>query len=197
MAWAGAAVAVLLAGVGAGLLSARPQHPPAAAPGPPAADGWWQPLPTASGPFVPAELVVERLHLQAPVEVKGIDAHNVMEAPDRPADAAWYGFTAMPGSSSNAVFSGWSDYGRAHGAAAFLHLDQLAPGDLVDVVSARRTEVRYRVTRRWEYALAGMPMQDVLARAPVAEVTLITTSGTLSPGLGYDHRLVVRAVRAR
>jgi LPXTG-site transpeptidase (sortase) family protein len=208
IAWVAAAGAalVLVAGVGTGLLVARLEQPrPAARPGPAATtavdaepvrgDSWWTPLPAASAPFVPAELVIERLHLEAPVEVKGVDAHNVMEAPDSPDDAAWYQFTAMPGAKRNAVFAGWRDYGPAHSAAAFLHLDQLATGDVVDVVSARRTEIQYRVTRRWDYDLREVPMQQVLAQDQSDEVTMITSAGTYTAGLGYDRRLVVRAVR--
>src|SRR5262252_7914941 len=72
----------------------------------PTSDHWWKPLPTATAPFQPALLVIEKLRVQAPVEVKGVDARNAMEAPDKPTDAAWYRFTAKPGSGSNAVFSG-------------------------------------------------------------------------------------------
>jgi sortase (surface protein transpeptidase) len=118
-----------------------------------------------------------------------------MEAPDRPADVAWYRFTSRPGAGSNAVFSGRRDSGRAGVPAVFLHLDQLGAGDLLDVVSAQRTEIRYRVSGTRDYALSGMPMQSVLATDRAEEITLITTSGTFSPGVGYDRRLVVRAVR--
>lgn len=198
--WVAAAVGALSAGLGTGSLVARFHPPPAtasapAAPAAPAQGGWWTPLPRASGAFVPVQLVVERLQVQAPVEAKGIDAGNAMEAPDRPADAAWYRFTAMPGAGGNAVFAGYRDYGGARTAAVFRHLDQLVPGDLLDVVSAARTEVRYRVTRTWDYALSGMPMKDVLATASADEVTLIAPSGTFTSGIGYDHRLVVRGVR--
>jgi LPXTG-site transpeptidase (sortase) family protein len=209
--WAAAAAVVLLAGLAAGLLAnslSSPRSPDrapqraeaAVTPGPSAApsvapDRWWKPLPAARGPFVPAQLVIDRLHVLAPIEVKGIDEHNVMEAPDRAADAAWYRFTALPGAGSNAVFAGHRDFGRVGNPAIFWHLDQLVPGDLIEVVSAQQTELRYRVTQTWDYSLTTIPMAKVLATDPSDEVTLITCAGDFQSGLGYDQRLVVRAVR--
>lgn len=204
------AAGVLGTGIASGLLSSKltprshsvANRPISAAPSPaavkptaaPTPDHWWKPLPTATAPFQPAMLVIERLRVQAPVEVKGVDARNVMEAPDKPTDAAWYRFTAKPGSGSNAVFSGHRDFGQPGAPAIFWHLDQLAPGDAIDVVSDKQTQIRYRVIQTWEYSVTNIPMQQVLAADPWDEVTLITTSGTYIRG-GYDHRLVVRAVR--
>jgi LPXTG-site transpeptidase (sortase) family protein len=208
--WAAAAVLVLAAGLGAGLLAARLQPSPAAvppvaqtavpAPAAPVAVGpspgaWWNPLPPATASFVPAQLVIEKLRVKATIEVKGIDAHNVMEAPDRGTEAAWYRFTARPGAGSNAVFAGHRDFGQLGNAAIFWHLDQLAAGDVIEVVSPQQTEIRYRVTQTWDYTVGTMPMASVLATDRVDEVTLITCAGTYARGSGYDHRLVVRAVR--
>jgi LPXTG-site transpeptidase (sortase) family protein len=109
--------------------------------------------------------------------------------------AAWYRFTARPGAGSNAVFAGHLDYGRLGNPAIFWHLDQLAAGDLIDVVSPQQTEIRYRVTQTWDYDVRTIPMASVLATDRVDEVTLITCAGTYDNGLGYDHRRVVRAVR--
>jgi len=198
-------------GIASGMLSTRlapPQSPaagstsvpavtaatavqPTAAPTP---DHWWKPLPTATAPFQPALLVIEKLRVMAPIEVKGVDARNVMEAPDRPADAAWYRFTARPGSGGNAVFSGHRDFGQPATPAVFWHLDQLGPGDAIAVVSDRQTQILYRVVRTWDYSVTSIPMEQVLAADPGDAVTVITTSGTYLRG-GYDHRLVVRAVR--
>jgi sortase A len=209
--WAAAAVLVVVAGLGAGLLAARLQParpavhvpvvrsagPVAAAPtASPTADAFWKPLPIATSSFVPAELVIQKLRVEAPIEVKGVDVHNVMEAPDRGTDAAWYRFTARPGAGSNAVFAGHLDFGRLGNPAIFWHLSQLVPGDLIEVVSPQQTEIHYKVTQTWDYTVQTMPMASVLATDRVDEVTLITCAGTFTNGLGYDRRFVVRAVRA-
>jgi len=209
--WAAAAALVVAAGLGAGLVAARLQparpspHSPvvhsaspvvAAASASPTPDAWWKPLPTATSSFVPAELVIQKLEVLAPIEVKGIDANNVMEAPDRATDAAWYRFTARPGAGSNAVFAGHLDFGKLGNPAIFWHLSQLVPGDMIEVVSPQQTEIRYRVTQSWDYTVRTIPMASVLATDRVDEVTLITCAGAFTSGLGYDHRFVVRAVRA-
>jgi LPXTG-site transpeptidase (sortase) family protein len=206
--WAAAGVVVLVAGLAAGLLSGRPQPPPVAhrdaprasavpgaGPATPVPDSWWKPLPPSTASFVPAQLVIEKLRVSAPIEVKGIDARNVMEAPDTGTDAAWYSFTAKPGAGGNAVFAGHRDYGAVGREAIFWHLDQLVAGDVIDVVSPQQTEIRYRVTQSWTYTLRDIPMAKVLSTDPVDEVTLITCAGSYARGVGYDQRLVVRAVR--
>src|SRR5215467_7469254 len=199
--WAAAAALVLAVGLGAGLLAARLQHggpvagapvapttaPATPAPASPAPDTFWRPLPLATSSFVPVELVIEKLRVKAPIE-----ANNVMEAPDRGTDAAWYRFTARPGAGSNAVFAGHRDFGRLGNAAIFWHLDQLVAGDLIEVVSPQQTEIHYRVTRTWDYAVRDMPMASVLATDRLDEVTLITCAGSYAHGTGYDHRFVVR-----
>jgi hypothetical protein len=166
---------------------------PAVSPSP-GAGAWWSPLPTDTASFVPSRLVVERLRVQAPIEVKGVDAQNQMQAPDRPEDAAWYRFSARPGSGSNAVFSGHRDFAKV-GPAIFWHLDQLVAGDAIDVVSDHRTEIRYRVARVTSYRVTAMPMAQLLAADRGDEITIITCAGRYTPSAGYDSRLVVRAVR--
>lgn len=202
---AAAAAAVLLGGLGIGVLAGQRAAQPADTTQTPAqAQASEVPadrappngLPTARGAFVPAELVIEKIGVRAPVEVKGVDANNVMEAPDRGTDAAWYRFTARPGSGSNAVFAGHRDFGQPGQPAIFWRLNELTAGDVIEVRSAEGTELRYRVTQTWDYSLGDIPMAKVLATERVDEVTLITASGAYARGVGYDRRLVVRAVRA-
>ena len=150
--------------------------------------------PQANGAFMPQELLIERLGVRAPVEVKGIDSHNVMESPDHPFDVAWYKFTAQPGAGGNAVFSGHRDY-RGIGPAVFWRLGDLRLSDMVDVISGQATEARYKVTQIWDYELTSIPMRSILASSHEDQVTLITCSGAFHQNGGYDHRLVVQAMR--
>ncbi len=212
--WSIAGLGVSLIGLGAGLWVGATRAPTHPAPDDPTARGQpigdiglpssyqtpsptpltWNPLPEARQAFRPVALVVERIGVQARVEDKGIDSHNVMEAPDRPLDVAWYPFTAEPGSGGNAVFAGHRDYWGV-GPAVFWRLGDLRAGDLIDVVSAQRTEVRYRVASTVSYNLTSIPMASVLAPSGQDQVTLLTCDGTFHQTGGYDHRLVVKAVR--
>lgn len=151
------------------------------------------PIALAKAPFVPSRLLIRRLNVDAPIEVKGINNHNQMEAPDHPLNAAWYRFTKMPGAGGNAVFSGHLD-AESIGPAIFWRLTQLKPGDMIEVVSPQSTELRYQVKESVSYPVATIPMKTVLYPGGGDQITLITCSGKYQPGSGYDHRLVIRAV---
>jgi LPXTG-site transpeptidase (sortase) family protein len=179
-----------LAPLSAASPAAVSQQQPAAEPSAPA----WTPLPSANGPFMPTKLVIEKLGVQAPVEIKGVDSHNVMQAPDRPFDVAWYQFTAKPGSGSNAVFAGHKDFSGI-GPAIFYHLPDLRVGDAIDVVSGQGTEVRYKVTQSQAYPVSSMPMAQILSASKSDQLTLITCAGAFHNG-AYDQRLVVHATKA-
>jgi sortase A len=152
------------------------------------------PQPSAPPAVQPQQLAIPRLGVQAPIENKGIDSHNQMEAPDKPFDVAWYPFTAKPGSGGNAVFAGHKDFAGV-GPAVFWKLGQLSPGDTIQVTGADQTQLQYQVTQTWDYTLATIPMASVLAQGNGDQVTLITCAGSYSRAAGYDHRLVVRAKR--
>jgi LPXTG-site transpeptidase (sortase) family protein len=153
-------------------------------------------LPPASDAPI-TRLVIERFGIDAPVQVKGVDANNVMISPDGPQNVAWYDFSGKPGHGSNAVFSGHVDY-IDYGAAVFWHLTELVAGDRIDVHLEDGTI--------YSYAVEGM---DIYSSAPTQEelhqivgpsttdvVTLITCSGDFNPATGqYDQRAVVRAKR--
>jgi LPXTG-site transpeptidase (sortase) family protein len=151
------------------------------------------PLTLAKSPFVPARLLIRRLNVDAPIEVKGINSHNQMEAPDHPLSAAWYRFTKMPGAGGNAVFSGHLD-AESIGPAIFWRLTQLKSGDVIEIISPQSTELRYQVTENVSYPVATIPMKTVLYPGGGDQITLITCAGRYQPGSGYDHRLVIRAV---
>jgi LPXTG-site transpeptidase (sortase) family protein len=151
------------------------------------------PIALAKAPFVPSRLLIRRLNVDAPIEVKGINNHNQMEAPDHPLNAAWYRFTKMPGAGGNAVFSGHLD-AESIGPAIFWRLTQLKPGDVIEVVSPQSTELRYEVKESVSYPVTTIPMKTVLYPGGGDQITLITCSGKYQPGSGYDHRLVIRAV---
>jgi len=54
-------------------------------------------------------MVIEKIGVNAPVDVYGLDANNVPEVPlgsDAAEVIAWYNFSAKPGTGSNAVFAG-------------------------------------------------------------------------------------------
>jgi hypothetical protein len=142
----------------------------------------------------PARLVIPRLGVQAPIENKGIDSRNQMEAPDRPFDVAWYPFTAKPGSGGNAVFAGHKDFAGV-GPAVFWRLGELSAGDTIQVVGADQKQLSYRVTGTSDYTLSTIPMASEGGWGGNLFPPHFTCAGAYTRSAGYDHRLVVRAQR--
>lgn len=154
------------------------------------------PLPTPSSAPITG-LVIPKYGIDAPIQVKGVDADNVMVSPDGPTNVAWYDFSGKPGHGSNAVFSGHVDY-IDYGPAVFSHLKDLVPGDTIDVHLEDGTVYTYAVESLW--FVSAEPTQEelrgIVGPSTTDVITLITCGGTFDPNTGqYDHRTVVRAKR--
>jgi len=155
------------------------------------------PVPAVATPSdaPPLRIVIPRIGVDAPITTKGIGANGGMEPPDGPEDVAWYGFTARPGSGSNAVFSAHVDY-HGYGPAVFADLKRLEKGDLIEVRTADGAVYRYEVTLSLSYPAETAPFEDIVGPTSREVVTLITCAGTFDQAARrYSHRLVVRAER--
>jgi LPXTG-site transpeptidase (sortase) family protein len=160
-----------------------------------------EPTPTeALPPGVDApisSIAIPKFGINAPIQVKGVDADNVMVSPDGPENVAWYDFSGKPGFGSNAVFSGHVDY-IDYGPAVFWNIKDLVAGDLIEVHLNEGTVYTYAVESLW--SVSAEPTQDEL-RAVVGPstndvVTLITCGGNWDASIQqYDQRTVVRARR--
>jgi len=161
------------------------------------------PLPTATIALPPgvdapiAQLVIPKYDVAAPVQVKGVDANNVMVSPDGPANVAWYDFSAKPGFGGNAVFSGHVDYIN-YGPAVFWNLKNLVPGDVIEVRLEGGTVYKYAVSAI--NSVSANPteeeLRDIVGPSETDIVTLITCGGAFSYETHqYDQRTIVRAQR--
>jgi sortase A len=140
-------------------------------------------------------LLIPVIKVNAPVSVKDIDAHGVMETPNSWYDVAYYDFSGKPGygPGNNAVFAGHVDY-YPHRTAVFWNLHTLKPGDQVQVALDDGTSYTYLVSEMIVYPADNLPLDYVIGSTPVESVTLMTCDGTFN-GAEYNNRLVVRAVR--
>src|SRR5579884_2867525 len=106
---------------------------------------------TAAAPAFPApaadakimRLVIPAAKVDAPLQVKGLNARNEMENPDGKDNVAWYDFTGRPGFGSNAVFSGHVDWFTGQ-QGVFWYLRDLKAGDEVIVRMTDGSELHYR-----------------------------------------------------
>ena len=154
----------------------------------------------------PVRIVIPRLYIEAPVVALGLMPDNYPDVPDEPNEVAWYTFSAPPGQSSNAVFSGHVDWITSRGdpiPGVFYRLREMEIGDVIRVVLDDGTELQYRVTGNVATAYDDPNVVKVMQGTAKDVITLITCGGTWQKdyrapyGGNYSHRVIVRAERAQ
>jgi LPXTG-site transpeptidase (sortase) family protein len=160
-----------------------------------------QPVPT--GP-APVRVVIPRLYIDAPVISLGLDADRYPQVPDRPDQIAWYTFSAAPGHSSNAVFSGHVDWQTRAGdpiPGVFYDLRELEIGDDITVSLEDGQQLQYKVSGNVATAYDDPNVVKAMDLTAKDVITLITCGGTWikdpskAEGGNYSHRVIVRAER--
>jgi LPXTG-site transpeptidase (sortase) family protein len=169
-----------------------PTEPPAAPAASASGSGGRPAVPPATARVM--RLRIPALSVDAPVQAMGLDASGAMEVPYNPATVAWYGFTAMPGSSGNAVMSGHVDWLGAR--AVFYGIRSLKAGDLIEVTTSEGS-LRYSVERTYLVRPEEADVGEIVGQRRGPEtLTLITCGGTFDRSTrDYDHRVIVRATR--
>jgi len=162
------------------------------------------PLPTPTivhptpDPAAIAALVIPKVGVNAPIQVKGVDGNNVMESPDGPVNVAWYDFTVAPGNIGNSVYSGHVDYIN-YGPAVFYNIRNLAPGDPIEIRLQSGTVYTYRVLeppRNFSANPTQEELVSIIGPSDKEVITLITCGGTFNYSTHeYDQRTIVRAER--
>jgi hypothetical protein len=156
---------------------------------------------TGVAPTAGMRMVIPRIGLNAPVNVRVVGLDGVMGAPNGKDDVIWYDFSAFAGTGgfpgvpqANALFSGHVDY-HPHYTAVFWYLHQLVPGDIIDVYLLDGSLVRYSV--QWSTWIAhNENFGSYAIRTGEELLTIVTCGGTFdSSTRNYSNRLVVRAIR--
>ena len=158
------------------------------------------PTPEPAAVAVPLRLMIDRLGVDAPVDVYALDENGVPEVPvadDAGEVVAWYDFSSKPGGGSNAVFAAHVTWNRA--PAVFSDLNNLQAGDVVRLVSDDGTEYTYEVFANFDVDPYDTESLKVMAPTETDTVTLITCGGTWIPdpseqfGGDYTTRTSVQA----
>jgi LPXTG-site transpeptidase (sortase) family protein len=150
--------------------------------------------PAAPGPWgvPPVKIAIPALGIEAPVEPVGQDADGAMSAPTHPDEVAWYKLGPGMGVPGNVVLAGHINWeGRVR---TFGYLDQLGPGDVVQVIDEQGRGFEYAVdSSRWVRA-EGAPLEEIFAQPTEPVLTLITCGGEyVASRREYLDRLIVRA----
>jgi LPXTG-site transpeptidase (sortase) family protein len=140
---------------------------------------------------LPAQLVIPKISVTAPVEQVGVDRNNNMDVPSKPSAVAWYSPGPAPGEAGDAVIDGHLDW--TTGKAVFWDLHLLQAGDEIDVVAQGGTRLRFKVTDTHSYSYTAHPA-GLFATTGQPQLSLITCSGSWDKGRQvYLQRLVVNA----
>jgi LPXTG-site transpeptidase (sortase) family protein len=142
-------------------------------------------------------IVIDKIGVDAPVEVYGVDDDGTPQVPFRGDVVAWYQFTLPPGTGSNAVFAGHLTW---NGDAVFKRLGELQVGDRVAIRGADTgQELVYRVSdSKIVDPNDGAAAAEAMGPTETDSVTLITCAGEHFVtddefGGGYTQRQIVRA----
>jgi hypothetical protein len=142
----------------------------------------------------PTRLRIGALGVDSALEDLSLDVSGKLAAPRSYDLAGWFAGGVLPGDPGPAVIAGHVD--SAKGPAVFYRLNELGPGDTVEVLRGD-TWVTFRVTDTEQYPKDQFPSERVYRPTPGAELRLITCGGDFDPGrLSYRDNLVVYAVIA-
>jgi LPXTG-site transpeptidase (sortase) family protein len=144
---------------------------------------------------MPYRLVIDRIGVNAPVGVYGLDSKQVPQVPYNGSEVAWYKFTSEPGTGGNAVFAGHVTW---NGRAVFYRLDDLHAGDRINVLRQDGSRLAYTVQDVFLVDATDPASVSVMSSTPTDTLTVITCGGSpyyVGGVLRYDytHRLIVRA----
>jgi len=158
-----------------------------------------QPLPPApalpavpeTGPE-PTGLSIDALDVAgAPVRAVGVEDDGEMQIPGV-REVGWYRFGARPGEPGSTVLAAHIAYDGVDGV--FRHLDDLGPGDTVQVGMSDGSSVGYVVTDVTQVPKAELPA-DVWARDGEPRLVLITCGGAFDSAAGHYRDNVVASAR--
>ncbi|MCU7820509.1 class F sortase [Kitasatospora sp. DSM 101779] len=141
----------------------------------------------------PVRLLIPRIGVDAPVGPVGLNGDGTVEVPplDRPDRVGWYRDGAAPGLPGPAVLLG--HYRTRKGAAVFLQLPKLRPGDTVQVRREDGRTVSYRVRAIRQFPKSAFPTDLVYGDTPDAQLRLVTCGGTIGHDGHYSDNIVVLA----
>jgi hypothetical protein len=147
--------------------------------------------------FAPVEMVVDKIGLDAPIEVGSI-VDGIMQDPSGPWVVSWYEPLGMVGEGDNVVMAGHVDYWDT-GPAIFWSVPSLVPGDVITLIGENGEQYDYAVEWTQLFDVATELTPEVIQTQVVGEtgqesLTLITCGGEFN-GTEYLQRHVVRANR--
>ena len=142
---------------------------------------------------LPVRLRIPSIGVDTSLMQLGLEADGAVEAPPSYQKAGWFTGSARPGQAGPAVLLGHVD--TTAGPAVFFRLQELRPGDSVEVFRADGTKVTFRVSGQQEVAKSRFPTDLVYAPTLDPSLRLVTCGGSFNKATGhYRDNIIVSAV---
>jgi hypothetical protein len=141
----------------------------------------------------PTSLSIPAINLDAddPVDLR-IDYRGALQVPTDFSKVGWYSSSAVPGDPGSAVMVGHVDTRR--GPAVFGALDDLKPGDIIEVGRSDGGTARFGVDSVETFAKDGVPTERVYGPTTTPTLRLMTCGGPFDDRtLNYRDNIVVFA----
>jgi sortase (surface protein transpeptidase) len=192
---AGSAGAGAPGGAGAGGATGAPSTPAATLPND-AAGRMQDPASNAkntnTSTATPVSVHIPSINVNASLEDLHKDSTGALVPPTQWNDAGWFSDGVVPGHTGPAVIAGHVD--SLTSAAIFYDLDELAPGDQVQVSMSDGSTLTFTVTGSEQAPKNAFPTNDVYGATPDAQLRLITCGGSFDKTAGhYTDNLIVFA----
>ncbi|MGS2619043.1 class F sortase [Micromonospora sp. LZ34] len=205
---AGAAVVVLLAMVGAGLVGASLKSTPT--PRPPQPLAQTAPAPTATPSFdtfdeapaavglprsTPTTITIPRIGVDASIMKLGTNPDGTVQVPplERAELAGWYEPGPSPGEVGNAVIVGHVDSSKI-GPAVFFSLGALQPGDTITVAREDGRSATFTVESVQSHPKDSFPTELVYGPSEQPGLRVVTCGGVFDEAAGsYQDNVIVFA----
>jgi hypothetical protein len=144
-------------------------------------------------PGKPVRLIIPAIGVNANIQSVGLfwSGNGEMGIPTNFTDVAWYNGGPRPGMPGSAVIDGHLD-GKNVKEAVFYSLGNLKPGDLVEVIDASGTTLRFQVVRLATYDYNATTTDIFSGDASKIRLNLITCAGDwIKSQKLYSQRIVI------
>jgi hypothetical protein len=139
----------------------------------------------------PVRLQIAAIGVNSSLMPLGLRSNGTMQVPPGAFPAGWYTGGPTPGELGPAVIAGHVD---TRGPGVFYRLQQVRPGDLVNVTRADGSKPVFRVKRVRQFPKNQFPTRLVYGNVDHAALRLITCGGSFNSQSGhYDDNIVVFA----
>lgn len=126
----------------------------------------------------PTQLHINKIGLDAPLVAVSYRPDGSLQVPGAYDTAGWYKYSPTPGEMGPAIIAGHLD--SPSGPAIFWRLNELQPGDIIEIGRTDSTTAKFRVDDVKQYPRDELPMQDIFGNISYSGIRLITCGGVFN-----------------